>query len=110
MAYKWMAVCILLGAPAALCFAEDPPRPPCNKSMAGKMWPDAANRDHKALIKLAHCGELQMCSRDIWHYRWESLTVRLDQLRGSHFAKPAGCEVLPEPTEPLAQSAANSTK
>jgi len=109
MHLKWMAVCILLGATAAI--AADPSRPACNKSNAGKLWPEAANHDHKALTKLAHCGELQMCIRDVWHYKWDSLTVRVDQLRGgSHFAKPAGCEVLPEPAQAPAESVASATK
>ena len=106
-----MAVCILLAAFAALSFAADPARPACNKKTAGKYWPEAANHDHKAFSKLAKCGELQMCIRDIWHYKWDLLTVRLDQLRGgSHLMKPAGCEILPGPAEETAESVANATK
>ena len=82
----------------------------CNKKTAGQYWPEAANHDHKAFSKLAKCGELQMCIREIWRYKWEFLTVRLDQLRGgSHFTKPVGCEVLPEPPE-AAESVAGATK
>jgi hypothetical protein len=112
MLLKWMVFFILLGASTGNCFSADPARPACNKKTAGKYWPEAANHDHKAFTKLAKCGELQMCFRDIWRYKWEFLTVRLDQLRGgSHFVKPAGCEVLPDPpAEETADSVASSTK
>jgi len=97
MNVKWLATCLFMVASAASCPAEDAVRPKCTKKNVGQMWPEAANHDHKVLSRLAHCGELQMCIRDVWRYRWDSLTVRLDQLRGgSAFRKPAGCEVLPD--------------
>jgi len=66
------------------------------------MWPDSANHSPKQLSKLARCGDLAICTRGVWRYRWEALTVRLDQLRGgSKFRKPAACEVpADESTEP----------
>jgi hypothetical protein len=77
----------------------DNPKPACSAKIAGQLWPEAANHDPALRKKLSRCGELELCTRGIWRYRWESLTVRIDQLRGgSQLPKPAGCEVLPEAT------------
>lgn len=85
-------VCVGLG------FGAEDLKPACNAQTAGKLWPDVANQDARLRKKLAHCGELELCTRGVWRYRWEALTVRLDQLRGGEsIAKPAGCEILPEP-------------
>lgn len=68
-------------------------RPVCKAENMGQMWPEAANHDPRALNKLAHCGELLICTRTYWHYRWQPLTVRLDQLRHRAGAsKPGVCE------------------
>jgi len=101
---------LLLGASTFLCLAEDAPRPACNSENIGEMWPEAANHDHKALLRLARCGELQMCVRNGKKFRWEALTVRIDQLRGgSKNDKPSGCEVSPETRTHSDASGSNAT-
>jgi len=77
--------------------AEDFPQPLCNAQNYGRMWPDAANDNPKMLLKLARCGDLQICSRHAMRYKWVALTVRVDQLRGAKkkVAAPAGCEAPP---------------
>lgn len=93
---RCLGTVLLLGASTLLCLAEDSPRPTCNSENTGKMWPDAANHDRKALVRLARCGELQMCVRSGKKFRWELLTVRIDQLRGgSKLDQPSGCETSP---------------
>ena len=84
----------LLAAVSTLCLADDISKPACNAQNYGRMWPDAANHDPKMLTKLSQCGELQICTRPGFRYRWESLTVRVDQLRRGKKkpATPAGCE------------------
>jgi hypothetical protein len=81
-----------------LCAAADNPKPACTKQTLGQMWPAAANRDPVFRSKLSRCGELEVCVRGVWRYRWERLTVRLDQLHGaSRIKKPAVCEAIAEP-------------
>ncbi len=93
----WLRTALLLGASTLLCLAEDPARPLCTKENVGEMWPEAANHDQKALVHLARCGELQMCVRNGKKFRWQPLTVRIDQLRGgSKPDQPSGCEATPE--------------
>ena len=72
-------------------------RPACNAETLGRMWPDAANYDPRLFTKLARCGALQVCTRQVWRYRWESPTVTVGQLReGATSAKPGACEESPE--------------
>src|SRR5205809_7399114 len=94
MFVKLLQLLVVVFASAVLGSAADPSRPACNAQTFGKMWPDSANHSKAQLSKLARCGELAICTRGVWRYRWESLTVRLDQLRGgSKLPKPAACEV-----------------
>lgn len=94
MAFRILALALLF---VSANFAGGDEKPACNASTKGLFWPEAANRDSKLRQKASRCGELEVCARGQWHFHWQSLTVRLDQLRGgSQLAKPAGCEVLPE--------------
>jgi hypothetical protein len=68
------------------------PRPPCTAANAGDFWPDQANKDHKLAAKLARCGELQICSRGFFRFRWDFPTVRVDQLSKNPGTRiPAEC-------------------
>jgi hypothetical protein len=72
--------------------AAKPERPACTSANQGELWPPEANQDRKLASKLARCGELAMCTRTIWRYHWDSLTVRADQLSPrANFRKPAEC-------------------
>lgn len=91
-------ICAVALVSASLSPAADDLKPACNSHTVGKLWPDAANEDAKLRKKMARCGELELCTRGQWRYRWEALTVRLDQLRGGEsIAKPVGCDILPDP-------------
>jgi len=102
--------CPLLMAAVSLCLAADISKPACNAHNQGRMWPEAANGNPKLLKKFSQCGELQICSRPGLRYRWESLTVRVDQLgRGKKKqAPPAGCEV--PPAEEIADAPQPATR
>jgi hypothetical protein len=93
MLFRIHATTLILAAASALCLASDDPKPACNAGNLGSLWPEAANHDPRLRKKMARCGELELCTHGIWRYRWESLTVRIDQLRGGKaLPKPAGCE------------------
>jgi len=95
MLIHWLGTGLLLGASTVLCLAED--RPPCNSENVGEMWPETANHDHKEVVRLARCGQLQMCVQHGKKFRWESLTVRIDQLRDPAKLEPGdACEVSPK--------------
>jgi hypothetical protein len=97
MLFRVPRTAVILAVAGCLCLAADDTRPACDAENLGRLWPEAANHDPKVRKKMAKCGELQLCTKGIWRYHWESLTVRLDQLRGgSKLPKPAGCDVLPE--------------
>ncbi|HTS50583.1 MAG TPA: hypothetical protein VMH05_21710 [Bryobacteraceae bacterium] len=97
MLAPWLGTALLFGASTLLSQAQDSAQPLCTKENVGQLWPEAANHDRKALLHLARCGELQMCVRNRKQFRWESLTVRIDQLRGgSKTDQPSGCEASPE--------------
>ena len=97
MVFRIRAIALLAVSASFLSFAADDVKPVCEAATGGLLWPEAANHDSQLRKKFSRCGELEVCTRGRWHFRWQSVTVRLDQLRGgSQFAKPAGCEVLPE--------------
>jgi hypothetical protein len=78
-----------------LAFADDAVRPVCTAKNLGLLWPEQANKDPKLMGTLARCGELSICTRRTWRYRWDSAVVTLDQLRHrqTSLVKP-GCEVV----------------
>jgi hypothetical protein len=57
--------------------------PACSAKRRGTFWPDQANQDRNLLMKLARSGELRLCTRGTWRYRWESPTVHVGQLAKS---------------------------
>ena len=63
-----MATTLVLGC----ALAEPPPRPPCNARNQGMMWPEARPRDA--------CTEVQVCTRQVWRYRWQPATVDVSRL------------------------------
>jgi len=87
---KWIA--INLCAFAMLCPAGDLDKPVCSAETRGNLWPEEANHDPNLLALLARCGKLEMCTRGARrHYHWESLAVRVDQLRRGSAEAPASC-------------------
>lgn len=93
--FVYPVVCGILSL--AVAVAEGPERPACNAVTLGKMWPLQANGNPQLRNKLFNCGELQVCTRGRWRYRWAPLSVRLDQLTKegtSH--RPPACVALME--------------
>jgi hypothetical protein len=94
MLSRIQAIVLMAASASVLCLASDDLKPTCDAAIAGQLWPEAANHDSKLRKKFSRCGELEICKHGRIHYRWQSVTVRLDQLRGgSQLPKPAGCEV-----------------
>jgi hypothetical protein len=94
------AVALVFASASLLCLASDEQKPVCDADTNGQFWPEAANHDSKLLKKFSRCGELEVCRHGRRRYHWESMTVRIDQLRGgSQLPKPAGCEVPPDAVE-----------
>jgi hypothetical protein len=97
MVFRIQVIALLAVSAGVLGFASDDVRPACDATTAGSLFPEAANHDSQLRKKFSRCGELEVCTRGRWHFRWQPVTVRLDQLRGgSQLPKPAGCEVVPE--------------
>src|ERR1700731_4502308 len=86
----------LVTAASLTGLAADSSQPACNAQNYGRMWPEPANHNPKLVTKLSQCGELQICSRSSWRYRWKSLTVRIDQLQRGKPKPPrtAACEAV----------------
>jgi hypothetical protein len=75
-------------------------RPACNARTLGQLWPSVAEHDARAAHRLARCGQLLICTRGSWRYRWRPLAVRFDQLqKGVKSQQPAACR---EPALPRA--------
>ncbi|MFZ0592242.1 MAG: hypothetical protein WAM39_17395 [Bryobacteraceae bacterium] len=76
-----MKLAALLTFSYATCLAASgSDRPVCNKMTAGELWPPQAKTHRAAFWRLSQSGELEVCSRAPWHYRWESLTVNVHYL------------------------------
>jgi len=66
--------------------------PSCSAKLRGTYWPEDANHDPNLLMKLARKGELRMCTRGTWRYRWESPTVHVSQFAKHDPNKPQADE------------------
>jgi hypothetical protein len=56
-------------------------RPVCDADTVGLMWPNEANLNPQALQKLAKSGELWLCTKHPWRYKWEKPAVHFAQLK-----------------------------
>jgi hypothetical protein len=74
--------------------AGQPERLACNSETIGQLWPSQANGNNRLTRKLFNCGELQVCTRGRWKYRWSPLSVRVDQLSGGSKVAPPACTAL----------------
>jgi hypothetical protein len=91
--FVYLVVCGMLSL--AMSFAESPDRPACNAVTLGKLFPTQANGNHQLTNKLFNCGELQVCTRGRWRYRWSPLSVRIDQLtKGATSQRAPACAAL----------------
>jgi hypothetical protein len=75
---QWLRLMVLGWA---LAFAaEEPPR--CGQSLRGTLWPVEANSKQEARRQALKCGELRMCTRGLWRFRWEAVGVPYWRLAG----------------------------
>jgi hypothetical protein len=58
-----------------------PAKPACTRQIAGRFWPEEANSDPAVARQLSRQGELEICTRTTWSYRWVSPTVDARQFR-----------------------------
>ena len=65
----------------------DSAKPVCNSQSLGTFWPESANSDRRNLYALSHTGELELCTRGFYKYRWQSLTVSYQELLKAAKAK-----------------------
>ncbi len=80
-----MKYAALIALFAVACFAEDLSKPACNASIAGQFWPEEANSNREAVRRLFQLGELEMCVKTAWKYRWEQVSVNVRDLgKGKH--------------------------
>ena len=81
---KWLLV-VACGLGVA---AQEPPR--CGRSLRGTLWPEEANENREARQDALKCGELRICTRGLWRFRWEPVGGPYGKLGGGK--APAGCE------------------
>ncbi len=73
-------------------WARQPEKPPCNEHNRGAVWPARANRDA--------CHAVEMCTLNVWKYRWEPVTVPISRLAKDSKRKSA-CEATKAGGSPL---------
>jgi len=85
---------ILLLAMAA--FGQE--KPVCGENNRGQFWPSEANSDRVVLKQALNCGELRICSKGLWKYRWETVGATYWQLAKQ--PAPAACKLAEPAGEP----------
>lgn len=66
----------------SIFLAQEPAeRPTCDADTVGLMWPNEANLSPAALHKLAKQGDLWLCTRAPWRYKWQRPAVSVSQLK-----------------------------
>jgi hypothetical protein len=64
----------------SMCFAGQKEKPACSSRNQGQLWPLRANVDHADANRLFQSGELEMCSLEVWKYKWEHVSVNVRDL------------------------------
>ncbi len=83
MKRKWLLAVVCCASLAA----QEPPR--CGQSLRGTFWPEEANGSREARQHAPNCGELKICTRGLWRFRWEPVGIPYWRLAGGK--APAGC-------------------
>lgn len=63
--------------------AEEAAKPPCTPALNGQLWPAQANSDKALARKLFQTGDLELCSVNVWRYRWQHMSVSYKSLQTS---------------------------
>jgi len=88
---------LLIPVLVQLCGAAQPAeRPPCNAKNHGAIW-----RDENAQTG---CNQIQVCTLNVWRYRWEAATVPISQLSKDSRRRTV-CETTPESAATRAHTA-----
>jgi hypothetical protein len=74
---NYLAAILLL---VATHTAEAGKKPACNAAHHGRLWPAEANGSTEAARQFYQRGELEMCSLDVWKYKWQRLSVNVHEL------------------------------
>jgi len=69
MPLRWMLILVL---ELACCSARQPAKPPCNAKNQGEVWPAPKAR--------AACVPVEICTLEVWKYRWEPATVDVSRM------------------------------
>jgi len=70
-----MKYVIALAVLGSFCFAQQSRKPACRPQNQGRFWPEEANSDRDARRRLYQRGELELCTLEVWKYRWERISV-----------------------------------
>jgi hypothetical protein len=62
-------------------------KPACDAKSLSKFWPDAANSDSRTLFDLSRTGQLELCTRGTFRYKWRALTVSYQEIRATEKSK-----------------------
>jgi|ERR1700679_716339 hypothetical protein len=95
-----MRTAALIALLGAVCLAQDTiatKKPACNAKTRGDYWPAEANSSPQAVRRFTQSGELEMCSRDFWKYKWVHLSINAHNFAKENQpinqeSKPAGAE------------------
>jgi hypothetical protein len=83
MTIKPMKAALLIAFFAAICLAQETAKPVCNAKTQGQFWPTEANSSPEAARRYTQSGELEMCARGVWKYKWEHLSINVHALAKS---------------------------
>ena len=67
----WLCVAADLSPMAA----AEPPK--CEKATRTLFWPEEANNDARAAVRLAREGKLLMCTRGTFRYKWQPVAMNV---------------------------------
>jgi hypothetical protein len=101
---------VLIGLYAAVCFAGQARKPVCNAQSQGQFWPEEANVNRDAMREHYQQGDLEMCSRGEWRYKWEHLSVNVRQLRLAKHAADSNAAKRVAPQPPPTAAAVPATE
>jgi hypothetical protein len=84
-----MKTTLLIAFSTAICFAQEAPKAVCNAKTQGQFWPAEANFSPDAARRYTQSGELEVCARGVWKYKWEHLSINVrDLAKSKHLATP----------------------
>jgi hypothetical protein len=72
------ALAALLPAASLAATAGQPAaKPRCSARIQGQFWPEEANHDRDLMRKMVQSGDLEVCSLQVWKYRWKPVSINV---------------------------------